>query len=104
MNRHVLFHCGLDCHGNRHWRLKSTVAVRVSRHHAALFPKVIVVARTVPCRPVWRNGLQQRRCQALATVLRAERRSFLTTLPRPALVPPLTLSLRVNAGRQVFGP
>lgn len=90
MNRHVLFHCGLDCQGNRHRRMKAVAAVRVSRHHAALFPKVVVVARTAPCRTVWRTGLQQRRCLALAAVLRAERRSFLTTLPRPPLVPPIT--------------
>ena len=89
MKHHALFHCGLDCRGNRHRRLKTAVVVRVSRHHAALFPKVIVVARTAPCRTVWRTGLQQRQWQALSAVLRAERRSFLTTLPRPALVPPV---------------
>ena len=89
MNRHALFHCGLDCQGNRHLRLKSAVAVRVSRHHAALAPKVVVAVRTGPGRTVWRTGFQQRRCLALLTVLRAERRSFLTTLPRAPLVPPI---------------
>ena len=88
MNRHALYHCALDCLGNRQRRLKATAAVRASRHHAALVPRVVMVARTAPCRAVWRTGLQQRRCLALALVLRAERRSFLTTLPRPPLVPP----------------
>ena len=90
MNRHALYHCGLDCLGNRHRRLKATAAVRLSRHHAQLVPRVVVVARTAPCRAVWRTGLQQRHCLALALVLRAERRSFLTTLPRAALVPPFS--------------
>jgi len=34
---------------------------------------------------VWRTGLQQRRWQFLCVVLRAERRSFLATLPRAPL-------------------
>ena len=87
MNRHALFHCGLDCDGNRHRRLKATAAVRATRHHATLVPRVVIVARVSPCRTVWRTGLQQRRWQALCTVLRAERRSFLATLPRGALMP-----------------
>lgn len=89
MQHHALFHCGLDCLGNRHRRMKATVVVRAVRHHAALFPRVVVVGRASQCRQVWRTGLQQARWQALNQVLRAERRSFLATLPRRALVPPV---------------
>lgn len=87
MNRHALFHCGLDCDGNRHRRLKATAAVRATRHHATLLPRVVVVARVSPCRTVWRTGLQQHRWQALCVLLRAERRPFLSTLSHAPLVP-----------------
>ena len=77
MRFHALHHCGLDCQGNRHVRMKRTQALRASRHHAALFPRVVIVARVSPCRTVWRTGLQRARWQAWNALLRAERRSFL---------------------------
>lgn len=89
MNRHALHHCGLDSHGNRHWRLKTATAARNCRQHAMLFPRVVVVTPLAAGRVVWRNGLQQRRWHAVAAQVRADRCSFLTTLPRQALVPPI---------------
>lgn len=86
MRHHVLYHCGLDCHGNRHRRLKTAVAVRATRHHAALIPKVVIVARVSRCQVVWRTGLQRTRWRSLTEMLRAERRSFLATLPYPPLI------------------
>ncbi len=88
MNRHVLYHCGLDTRGHRHWRLKTHLAIRNCRYHAALFPRIVVITRCAAGREVWRTGLQQRRWYAVAAQVRADRRSFLTTLTYPPLVSP----------------
>ena len=87
MNRHACYHCGLDQDGNRHWRAKDVVAMRHHRVCVILFPKVVATSRVGPTREVWRNGLQRRRWLAVAIQVRAHRRSFRATLPRPALVP-----------------
>ena len=94
LNRYALHHCGLDATGHRHWRRKDVVAVRRCKQHAALFPKVVVVSTCCAGRVVWRNGMHQRRWQAVAAEVRGDRLTFLTTLPRPALVPPVVALAR----------
>ena len=94
MNRHALYHCGLDNRGHRHWRMKTHVAVRNCRQHAALFPRIVLVTRVGVGREVWRTGLQQRRWCVVAAQVRADRRSFLTTLSYPALVSPIPPTFR----------
>ncbi len=89
MNRYARYHCGLDYKGNRHWRMKTSVAMGCHRTQVMLFPKVVVAARCGPAREVWRNGLHRRRWIAIAAQVRAHRRSFLTTLPRSPLVSPI---------------
>ena len=92
MNRHALYHCGLDHKGNRHWRMKTSAAMGCHRKQVVLFPKVVVMMRCQSTRAVWRNGLHQRHWIAVAAQVRAHRRSFLTTLPRPPLVSPIRTS------------
>jgi len=89
MNRHALYHCGLDCHGHRHWRLKTHVAIRNCRRQRAVLPKIVAASRPGAGREVWRTGLHRRQWQLIAARVRADRRSFLTTLAAPALVSPL---------------
>ena len=89
MNRYALYHCGLDCKGHRHWRRKTTTAMRHCKQQASLFPKIVLATSVTTGRAVWRNGLHQRRWHAVAAQVRTDRRCFLTTLPRPALVSPI---------------
>ena len=89
MNRHACHHCGLDDKGDRHWRAKDINTMRQHRLCVVLFPRIVTAARTGAPRSVWRNALQQRRWLAVATVARAHRRSFQTTLRRPPLVSPI---------------
>jgi hypothetical protein len=89
MNRYAVYHCGLDNRGHRHWRMKTHVAIRHCRQHAALFPRIVVITPVKFGREVWRNGLQQRCWCMIAAKVRADRRSFLTTLSHPALVSPV---------------
>ncbi|MCK8787285.1 hypothetical protein M0638_23205 [Roseomonas sp. NAR14] len=89
MQRQAIYQYGIDCDGARHRRLRRTVVVLTCRRQALLFPRIVAPGRIAAGREVWRNGLQQRRWQAVTAVLRAERRSFLMTLPRPPLVPPV---------------
>jgi hypothetical protein len=86
MNRYALYHCGLDCKGDRHWRLKTASDMRHCRQQTALFPKVVVMTPVRAGRAVWRNGHHQRRWQAAVVQVRVSRRSFLSTLPKPSLV------------------
>lgn len=58
------------------------------RRRLQLLPRVVLPkGGTERCR--WRNGLQQRHWQVVTIALRADRVSFLSTLRRPPLVPPL---------------
>ena len=88
-SRYVLHHCGMDAAGNRHWRRKDVAAVQRCRKQAALFPRVVVVSTCCAGRVIWRNGMHQRRWNAVAAGVRGDRLTFLTTLPRPAMVSPL---------------
>ena len=89
MQRQAYYQCGTDCDGARHRRLRGTAVVLICRRQAVLFPRIVSIGRIAAGREIWRNGLQQRRWQAVTAMLRAERRSFLMTLPRPPLVPPV---------------
>lgn len=94
MNRYAIYHCGLDRNGHRHWRMKTHTAVRNCRQQAALFPRIVVVTRPRPGQVVWRTGLQRRRWYAMTARVRADRRSFVTTLTYPALVSPIPPTFR----------
>ena len=88
MHHHALHHVGLDVTGHRHCRKRSLAAMRRCSQQVALMPRVTWVVACAPPREVWRNGLHRRRWQAVADGVRIDRRCFLATLPRPALVPP----------------
>ena len=89
MNRYALYHCGLDVTGHRHWRMKPAPAIRRCTQHKALLPKLVQVHPCALGREVWRNGLHRRRWYAIAAQVRTDRRGFLATLPRPALLSPV---------------
>jgi hypothetical protein len=94
MNRYASYHCGLDCKGDRHWRLKTASDMRHCRQQTALFPKIVVTTSARTGRSVWRNGHHQRRWQAAVAQVRASRRSFLSTLPERPLVSVVLPSFR----------
>jgi len=89
MNRWARFHCGHDCTGRRHWRLKPYAAALRCRRQHTLLPEVVWTASLG--RERWRNGWHRRNWMTLAVLVRADRRSFLCTLTRPPLLPQTTL-------------
>ncbi len=89
INRYARYHCCLDAQGHRCWRMKSAAEVRRCRQQHSLLPRMVRLVGCTSGREVWRNGLHQRRWKLLAARVRADRRSFLTTLLYPPLVYPL---------------
>ena len=81
------FHLGLDHTGHRHRRLRDVAELRRLHERRLLHPVVILVANGAS-QPRWRNGLQRRRWLILTEQVRGDRRCFLMTLARPALIPP----------------
>lgn len=83
------FLIGLDCHGQRHQRMRNVAEMQRAREGQRLRPKLVFVATCAAGQQVWRNGLHRRRWLLLRAQLCGDRRCFLMTLRRPPLVTPI---------------
>ncbi len=90
MKRHAHhYHLGHDHTGHRYTRLRGAAEVRRALLRRRLHPDIVLIVTCGVAQPRWRNGFQRRHFLLLTEQARGDRRCFLMTLRRPALIPPI---------------